>query len=71
MVDPSAPAPRTADGKPDFSGIWVTGNPVCGDKFNPVTYTCGVELPMGRDGINMGATLPGGGCRTSHGWRRS
>ena len=58
--DPSAPAPRTPDGKPDFSGIWVTGNPLCGDKFNPVTYTCGVELPMGRDGLNMGATLPGG-----------
>ena len=59
-VDPSAPAPRTADGKPDFSGIWLTGKPVCGDRFNPVTYTCGVELPMGTDGINMGASLPGG-----------
>src|SRR5947208_2990350 len=56
-VNPSAPAPRAADGKPDFSGLWVTGNPLCGDRFNPVTYTCGVELPMGRDGINMGATL--------------
>jgi hypothetical protein len=60
MVDPSAPAPRMAGGKPDFSGIWLTGNPLCGDKFNPRTYTCGVELPMGRDGINMGATLQGG-----------
>src|SRR5437762_7033233 len=59
MVDLSAPAPRTG-GKPDFSGIWLTGNPLCGDRFNPKTYTCGVELPMGREGVNMGATLPGG-----------
>jgi hypothetical protein len=60
MVDLSAPAPRTADGKPDFSGIWLTANPLCGDKFDPKTYTCGVELPMGREGVNMGATLQGG-----------
>src|SRR5260370_16797425 len=60
MVELSAPAPRTAGGKPDFSGIWLTGNPLCGDRFNPRTYTCGVELPMGREGVNMGATLPGG-----------
>src|SRR5260370_14862614 len=60
MVELSAPAPRTAGGKPDFSGIWLTGNPLCGDRFNPRTNTCGVELPMGREGVNMGTTLPGG-----------
>jgi len=47
-----------AGGKPDFSGIWLTGNPLCAQGINPVTYTCGLELPMGREGINMGASLP-------------
>jgi hypothetical protein len=49
-----------AGGKPDFSGIWLTGNPLCAQGINPVTYTCGLELPMGRQGINMGAGLTGG-----------
>jgi hypothetical protein len=59
-VDLSAPAPRTGGGKPDFSGIWLTGNPQCAQGINPETYTCGLELPMGKEGINMGVSLPGG-----------
>jgi hypothetical protein len=59
-VDLSAPAPRTNAGKPDLSGIWLTGNPQCAQGINPETYTCGVELPMGKEGFNMGVSLAGG-----------
>ncbi len=54
----SAPAPRALDGKPDLSGIWLTAATPCQD---PEHLTCGrLELPMGREGVDMGATLPGG-----------
>ena len=56
----TAPAPRTPDGHPDFTGIWLTADTFCPNNKDPEVLVCGTELPMGTRGINFGFGMQGG-----------
>ena len=55
--DLSAPAPRTPDGKPDFSGMWFANVPA---KDYCREADCIQEERMAREQINLGIKLEGG-----------
>ena len=57
----SAPTPRSHDGKPDFSGMWLTNDgPPCNNNPGGAFIQCGIELPISVLGFNVGAKTPGG-----------
>lgn len=53
----SAPAPRTPDGKPDFSGMWFANVP---SRDYCRTADCIQEERMAREQMNIGTKLPDG-----------
>ena len=55
--DLGAPAPRTPDGKPDFSGMWFANVP---SRDYCRTADCIQEERMAREQINIGMSLEGG-----------
>ncbi len=55
-VDMTAPAPRLANGKPDFSGIWISDRTEEGQE----TINDASTLPSGWQMANMGAAMEGG-----------
>lgn len=55
--DLAAPAPRTVDGKPDFSGMWFANVPA---KDYCKEADCIQEERMAREQINLGINLPDG-----------
>jgi len=53
-VDMAAPAPRMPDGKPDFSGIWISA------KADQDVASDGHDLGSGRHMANLGVDMEGG-----------
>jgi hypothetical protein len=56
----TAPAPKAADGHPDFSGIWLAGNPLPCPPFLLDGKDCIEKIGLSRQTRDIAMDLPGG-----------
>lgn len=59
-VNMTAPAPKLADGKPDFSGIWMTGDANNARPGAPDLPGDSTAIRSSRQMANIGVDIPGG-----------